>query len=362
MSIAGDLLTSATPTRLLCRRGTWVLESVRLVALDRNVFQPRTQRVEGSEAVLQHLKRNADSPVLASAAVQLIRGLRSDEERSFEAVDGEWVPSEPGARRDTSRPSAPPPGSSVACEVADLRAELMILRASHERLRERVIRLESLLVDGAPREVFTTTATPSLVPRKVSLAPNPVEPFAHGLEPLAATLAQGQAPPAPKPAQPAIAVHTAVKLPTLGALNACLHGLIGDAMTAREKRPAKFDPAPGELYWVSRLIDEEGLDVGMIAADLAATTSLGGTLMMLPEGEIQAQRAAKTPSQDAIDAMSEVCNNLSGTINQVAGTIRVRVKAIEVMTSELAAWAQASGRTLEMELVGDKGRLFLFAH
>jgi len=46
MSIAGDLLTSATPARLLCRRGVWVLELVKLVPVDRNVFQPRVQRLE----------------------------------------------------------------------------------------------------------------------------------------------------------------------------------------------------------------------------------------------------------------------------------------------------------------------------
>src|SRR5437868_3531255 len=144
MSIAGDLLTSATPARLLCRRGTWVLELVRLVAVDRNVFQPRVQRLEGAEAVLQHLRRSGDNPALAAAAVQLMRNARTEEERTFDAVDGDWVPGEHVARRENHRTSAPPPPGS-ASEVAELRAELLVLRAAQERLRDRVQRLESQL-------------------------------------------------------------------------------------------------------------------------------------------------------------------------------------------------------------------------
>src|SRR6187551_590251 len=118
MSIAGDLLTSATPARLVCRRGTWVLELVKLVPVDRNVFQPRVQRLEGAEAVLQHLKRSGD-PALAAAAGQLMRAARSDDERAFDAVDGDWVPGELGPRRDGHRPSSMPPGSSHAGEMAE---------------------------------------------------------------------------------------------------------------------------------------------------------------------------------------------------------------------------------------------------
>src|SRR4051812_37333193 len=129
MSIAGDLLTTATPARLLCRRGTWLLELVKLVPVDRNVFQPRVQRLEGAEAVLQHLKRSGD-PALAAAAGQLMRGARSDEERAFDAIDGDWVPGELGPRRDGHRPSSMPPGNSQAGEMAELRAELLVLRAS----------------------------------------------------------------------------------------------------------------------------------------------------------------------------------------------------------------------------------------
>src|SRR5450755_3221389 len=243
MSIAGDLLTTATPARLLCRRGTWVLELVKLVPVDRNVFQPRVQRLEGSEAVLQHLKRSADGPGLATAAGQLMRGFRTDEDRCFEAIDGDWVPGEPGPRRDSTRPSAPPPGGQVAGEVAELRAELLVLRASHERLRERIMRLESLLSTGssAPRDLISVVPTPSVGLPNISDVPRAPEPFA-------ATLAQGQPPivsDVPRArveprSSPSVPSGDAIRFPSASALNACLHAVIGDHVNAHEKRPFTF--------------------------------------------------------------------------------------------------------------------------
>ncbi len=366
--MAGDLLTAATPARLLCRRGTWVLELVKLVPVDRNVFQPRVQRLEGSDAVLQHLKRSTDNPGLATAAGQLMRGFRPDEDRCFEAVDGDWVPGEPGPRRDSTRPSAPPPGGSVSGEVAELRAELLVLRASHERLRERIMRLESLLSSGSmpPRDLISVMPTPSIGMPHISDAPRSPESFA-------ATLAQGQAPIVSEVPEPRAATATSssnthgtargVRLPAEAAINVCLRAVVGDQVTAREKpmHSFTFSVASAEPRWVSRLIDDDGREVGAIVADLHATTTLGGALMSLDQAEVEAQRAAGTPSEDVLGAMSEVANNLSGTINQEPGSVQVRVKPIEPLTPNLLEWASSPTRGVELELESDAGRLFLLA-
>jgi hypothetical protein len=362
MSIAGDLLTTATPARLLCRRGTWVLELVKLVPVDRNVFQPRVQRLEGSEAVLQHLKRSADNPGLATAASQLMRGFRTDEDRCFEAVDGDWVPGEPGPRRDSTRPSAPPPGGQVAGEVAELRAELLVLRASHERLRERIMRLESLVStnSSAPRDLISVVPTPSVGLPNISDVPRAPAPFA-------ATLAQGEAPrasealrtrssdPSPTPVTPA------VRLPAAPEIRACLQTLVGDQVNVREKRPFTFTVSSAEPRWVSRLIDDEGREVGAIVADLYATTALGGALMGLAEAEVEAQRAAAAPSEDVLGAMSEVANNLSGVINQGSRSVHVRVKPIEPLSPDVLEWAMSPANGLELALEPNGGCLFLLA-
>ena len=354
MSIAGDLLSSASPTRLLCRRGTWVLEVVRLVPVERNVFQPKVQRLEGMEAVVQYLKRNGDNAALASAASQLMRASRADDERSFDAVDGEWVPGEPGPRPGSTRPSAPPPGDPG--EVAELRAELLVLRASHERLRERVQRLESQISRSGSHEVLAVSPTPSVVMPRTPDAPRAPEAFAS-------TLMQGQAPVRSDspPVRSQAPAGAAMKLPAVPAINACLQSLIGDSSGVREKRPVNFAPSEIGACWLSRLIDEAGIEVGVIVADQSATATLGGALMALPEHEIEAQRTHETPTQDVIGAMSEVANQLCETINQEAGGAQVRVKPIEALAPGLLDWTSAASNALELELADGAGRLFLFA-
>jgi hypothetical protein len=350
-----------------------VLEVVRLVAVDRNVFQPRVQRLEGAEAVLQHLKRSGDNPALAAAASQLMRGTRSDEERAFDAVDGDWVPGEPAARRESARPSAPPPGASHSGEVAELRAELLVMRAAQERLRERLQRLESQLQGGGrARDVLSVPPTPSFVMPKVSDSSEPAATvvsggssvpdfahaalFAHAAGGAPATLAQV----ATRVSGTSSVVPSGLMLPSVAAVNESLRALIGDAVTAHEKRPVSFQPSALGPCWVSRLIDEEGRDVGAIIADRAAALSLGGALMSLPLDELEAQRALGTPSEDVIGAMSEVANNLCETINQ-GSHLRVRVKPIELLAPGSVEWADRAGAGLELELDAGLGRLFLFA-
>jgi hypothetical protein len=162
---------------LLCRRGRWALELTRLVPVDNHVFQPRRQRLEGSEAILSHLKRTGDSVALAQAAAQLMRAARSDEERTFEAVDGEWVPSQSLRATEGVNESWSPPRQNLADALAELRAEVLLLRASHHRLKERVASLESQLVEGgvpAPKPARPRTAAVSLTPPARARAAEPV--------------------------------------------------------------------------------------------------------------------------------------------------------------------------------------------
>jgi len=332
-----------------------VLELVKLVPVDRNVFQPRVQRLEGAEAVLQHLKRSGENPSLAAAASQLMRGARSDEERAFDAVDGDWVPGDLAPRRDVHRPSTVPPGTSHAGEVAELRAELLVLRASHERLRERVQRLEAQWnAANRGREVLSVPPTPSFAMPSGSDAPLPAQ-FAAAATPFAAAVTRVSGEPS--------VVQSGLCLPSVAAINESLHALIGDQGSVREKRPVAFSPSKLGPCWVSRLIDEEGHDVGAIVADRAAAIALGGALMSLPEHEIEAQRAQPTPSEDILSAMSEVANNLCEAINQQPSAgLQVRVKPIEPLSPGSLDWAERDAeRGLACELQDSAGCLFLFA-
>jgi hypothetical protein len=327
---------------------------VKLVPVDRNVFQPRVQRLEGADAVLQHLKRSADNPALAAAAGLLMRGGRMDEERAFDAVDGDWVPGELMPRREGNRPSSIPPASGRASELSELRAELLVLRASHERLRERVQRLEAQSnAANRGRDVISVPPTPSFVMPKVSDRPQAGSSMSAA-QPAAATATRISGEPALEP--------SGLRLPSVAAINESLHALIGDQASVREKRPISFTPATLGPCWVSRLIDDEGHDVGAIVADRAASIALGGALMLLPESEIEAQRALATPSEDIVGAMSEVANNLCETINQQPGSLRVRVKPIESLVPGSLDWVgKVAERGLCCELQAGAGLLFLFA-
>ena len=369
MSFTGDVLTSTSPARLLCRRGKWILEIVRFVAVDRNVFQPRTQRLEGSDVILQHLKRG-EHAALAAATGQLMRGLRADEDHSFEAVDGDWVP-DATRSRDSQAPgpnnAGPNAAANTASEVAELRAELLILRVSHDRLRERVLRLEAQLATGEVRiNAQAATALDSLslpkvqdAPRAARPAPEPApepkaEPVAKAPENIG-TDATAISPGLERPSEPRI------KFPALAALNTCLHALIGDQVGLQEAKHVTFAPKPDDPHWISPLIDEEGVEAGAIVVTARATATLGGMLMMVPPLEIESQRKSKKPSSDAIEAMSEVSNNLSGAFNQVPGAIHLRVKPMEPLAPGSLGWVTAATHQLQLEIAGDFGRMYVFS-
>jgi hypothetical protein len=180
-------------------------------------------------------------------------------------------------------------------------------------------------------------------------------------EPFAATLMEGKPPALPQTRSERVRTPGAMNLPEVAAIGACLQSLIGDSSGVHEKEPVDFSSAMLGPCWVSRLIDEAGVEVGAIVADQAATATLGGALMALPEHEIEAQRTHKTPSQDVIGAMSEVSNQLCETINQDAKGAHARVKPIEPLVPGLLDWTKNASSALELELADGFGRLFLFA-
>jgi hypothetical protein len=373
MPISGDLLTAGTPTRLMCRRGSWVLEVERLVSIERNVYQPRTQRLEGSEAILQHLQRSTDNPALASAASALIRGLHPNREISFEAVESEWVACHTAGPRESCRPSALTAANETA---AELRAELCLLRASNAGLRERLARLEAQF---APQRSMQVAMREPNMPRGSAAMPKISHAPLAPLPPIAAAQAQpfgGQStPPASPSLAPSASLHPdepgepkvpaatlagKLKLPPALAVGSCLNTLIGRKLNARELGRVAFPPKSKAPCWFSRLIDDDGNEVGVIVADLLAAVGLGGALMMLPPHELEAQRAAQALSEDVVSAMAEVANNLSATINQQPEAVHVRVGPLEQMSNGNLDWAKKPSDALTLELAGI-GHLFLFA-
>jgi hypothetical protein len=390
MSLSTDVLARATPTRLICRAGRWTLELTRLEAVDRDVFQPRLTRLEGSESILAALRRSDDGQHLASGAAQLMRAPRGEDDRAFEVSDGDWVPSADTSvlSRDRARD---PEDVDTARAVAELRAELAVLRASHARLRERVMALEATqsglpqpnarsprgsraqrrrsepppgFVEAAlPPEAFAnnpgfaaTQASPGLpagagAPSPAPVAPLaakappaavPVRPLPPSIEDMARALVGEQAPPVLSP-------------PALPAIAECLAMLVG---SAPELQPVPEVPL-GQIQagQVCKLLDDDGRERGAIILDLRAAIRLGSALLALPKEEAERQIDAAEPSEDALLATSEICNNLTGPINAVAGNAHVRSTALVALTASEVEHLPATRQRLDLLVEG--GRLVL---
>src|SRR6185436_5005380 len=150
MSLSPDVLAKATPTRLICRSGRWVLELTRLEAVDRDVFQPRLTRLEGADSILAALRRSDDGQHLVAGAAHIMRSPRIDEDRAFEVSEGDWIPSADSSLPTRRDQQADSDAVDAGLVLAEVRAELAVLRASHARLRDRVIALEAAQSGAAP--------------------------------------------------------------------------------------------------------------------------------------------------------------------------------------------------------------------
>ncbi|HET9954050.1 MAG TPA: hypothetical protein VFQ61_06085 [Polyangiaceae bacterium] len=294
----------------------------RLVAVDSHVFQPRKQRLEGSEAILSHLKRHADSGNLVQGAAHLMRAARSDEERSFEAVDGEWVPVQAAPADTHSEPNAKQ-RAALENVIAELRAELLMLRASHQRLRERVATLEAR-IENAPLPEKKSARAELATPARLS------EARSARTEVKSATAAH-------KPAEPLSELGLAPQS------DRDLLGVLADLL-GEDSGYAQIQRAIPESYlqrlgmYVSLLVDESGREVGAIVSHVACTAELGGRLAGLTPEERHQQARSGELSETVTQAMSEVCNALAGVLARSAKSPGVRCTPLEAFDPDRLGW------------------------
>jgi hypothetical protein len=360
MSLPTDVLAKATPTRLVCRGGRWVLELTRLEAVDRDVFQPRLTRLEGHDSILALLRRSEEGQILASGAAQLMRSPRTEEDRAFEVNEGDWVPASDAGPPPRQHQHQPHDNESadLARAVVELRAELAVLRASHARLRDRVVALEASQ-SGLPQPNLRpprgsrSQRRRSEPPPAFSAAEAEVEPFGGGPENagFAATQASpalgAGSPPAPGAAAPGVGLAEApiasledmaraiageqplpvLKLPALRSLTDCLQTLLEAPPPLEEQaKPTPLESLAGAL--ACKLLDDEGRERGAIILDLRAALLLGAGLLAVPRDEALRQLKDNEPSEDALLATSEICNNLTGPVNATGNNAHVRSTAL----------------------------------
>lgn len=297
-----------------------------------------------------------------------MRAVRGDDERSFEAVDGEWVPTQE-ARKDAEHTFQ----ESAQAALAELRAELLILRASHQRLKERVVSLEARLVDGAPpprapqpavQEVEhpAPAAFASLRPQPVGkpVAAAVVEPaplFSQAQPPAAPTLATGHDPEPVRPYGEVVAAQNNLSVaghkidagPAAEVLNAIKELCGGDPGYVRSEEPLPDSALELAALYASLLVDDDGQALGVVLADIRATASLGGRLAGLPSTVIDEQAKTGVLSESVTAAMSEVCNTLSSVFSRVPGNVNLRSTPLESFPADRLGWVNNPSSVLAFE-------------
>ncbi len=373
MRVSIDALASAKPRRLYRDAGAWVLEIERLVPIHDRILRPMLQRVSGDEIILFQLENSDEGKLLASSAGRLMRAA-TEGSKSYEVMDGQWVPSALAESGQILRPQyTPNMRADVATQDSSrdwlrTQGELLALRAAYERLVRRVSDLEKrVVVQEAELHRFGTAgATPAGVPVAQSVSAMPfaqsaIAPKAQsvaavaGAEPTAASIAPAVAPAAASiapaveaapVAPPAEAEPAPLKMPALEEFVERLKALVGDKIDASVcGQPLALS---GSGLYASALVDDADGEVGVMVADLTAVVSLGANLMLLPQAEIDEQLRSKEPTEEVTSAMSEVFNTLSGAFNLVPGNAHVRTKALAPFAAADFDWLAASARRLDI--------------
>lgn len=145
--------TAAEPNRRLSyQNGQWVLEVTELVRVDRSLYRPERRKIQGTEAIFEHLHERGEMVLLAAAERVLFS---HDTRTSYEAVGGEWVE----ADLELSPPSSQQ-RERLADEVAELRAELVVLSAAYTGLAARLRQFEHWAASTASVRPSQSAATP----------------------------------------------------------------------------------------------------------------------------------------------------------------------------------------------------------
>ena len=321
-SISSDLLEGTRPKRLIRRNGRWYLETVRMVSNGDGVFSPRVQRIEGKVAIVEALRRTRRGRALVETTSELVSRDDIPDGASFDPIDGSWLPS----ARTPSQGRRSGDGATRTPTEAALAAELTLLRATFEGVVGRLARLEQEV-----RRLSMEVRTPECA-----------APRAPQIEAPAPEISRRAGPPAPRPvAAPRNERPPALRLPSVSVVVKTLAQLSGQQVGLKEMKDAGAGLLePEARFLASWLVDDQNEEIGAIICDVEVAVRLGGALLMLSRSEIDAQVSAGEPSDESKLSMSEICNNLSGPLNEVPGNPHVRAQPLVSLADRVPDWVR----------------------
>lgn len=350
-----DLLRHITPRHLHRDDESWVLEVERYICVMGDIYRPLRQKVHGPRAILAHLDHNPRGKILAPATRALFDAPADGQEGHFDAVEGEWIPSEARLEIEVERPSGPST------------AQLAHLELGHRESARRIAELEQRLEKLEAR--FSTMAT--IAQKALDVSTELSEGIRDGSLGLATAAqlegAAGPAAAAPEAEESAARDYGPVPeweapvYPSIKVLRDTIEQLVMVSLSTKEVRgreEVEIDPAKFDEHFFCMLIDDDDREVGAMIGDMKATVSLGCELMGIPDGEKDTQLKTGRPSEDVIEAMSEIFNTLSGPVNLIPGNMHLRIKALAPLDVATVSWLADARERVSLEL-GEFGKIWL---
>ena len=221
-----------------------------------------------------------------------------DPSGSFEVQAGEWIELK-GKQNTQGEEVAASERASLEAQLMEMRAEFVRLANAHQSLRQRVSDLEARIEAAELQGVsFANQQEVEEAPEEEAPEEEVVDDGFPGAQRMV--------------------------LPAEEDANTILQQLIGsDAGCNLDTKPLKLK-ADSKALFMSRLLDDDDVEVGAIIMDAKSTIFLGGNLLMIPEDELKGMSIKNEPSEDAVAASSEVCNALSGLFNHVPDNPHIR--------------------------------------
>jgi hypothetical protein len=145
-------------------------------------------------------------------------------------------------------------------------------------------------------------------------------------------------------------------LPSLRSLSDCLQTLLEAPPPLEVTKATPLESLTGAL--ICKLLDDEGRERGAIIMDLRAALLLGAGLLAVPRDEALRQLKDNEPSEDALLATSEICNNLTGPVNTATsgGVANDHVRSTALTSVDVSALPQLRAR---LDLTADGGKIVL---
>ncbi|MGE3674464.1 MAG: hypothetical protein AB7K71_32640, partial [Polyangiaceae bacterium] len=284
---------------------------------------------------------------------------------TYESAKGTWVPSNTSARhfRDQARKRR----AEVETHWRQ-QNELARLRVENDELKRRLAKLERILYSPGNLDLKLRGSEPPQAELNPSIprhGPTPHEEAgseaagsetpkasADGAEQPSETSQEpesaGEAPPAePSSVPPPAPAFDPFEVPPPNAFERCIATLVGSDV---ELEPPDGDTSDLSEFFGARLVSDDDELRGVMLANLEAVARMGGLLLMLPEPEVLQQIASGAPSQDSLEAMSEVFNTLTAEFNHVAGNPHVRSRPLGPVDPEDLKWFKYARNRVEFKL------------